>query len=70
MTAQEGLDHLVVFTPPAPQDFIAVEPVSHLNNAINLPVSQAHGIVVLGPGQNMTRTLRMSIRLDGSGAIV
>jgi len=70
ITAQEGLDHLVVFTPPAPQDFIAVEPVSHLNNAINLPAPQAHGIVLLGPGQDMTRTLRMSIRLDGSGAIV
>ncbi len=70
ISAQEGLDHLVVFTPPAPQDFIAVEPVSHLNNAINQPVPQAHGIVLLGPGQHMTRSMRMSIRRDASGAIV
>ncbi|MDO9345475.1 MAG: aldose 1-epimerase [Pseudomonas sp.] len=70
ITAQQGLDHLVVFTPPAPQDFIAVEPVSHLNNAINLPDSQAHGIVLLSPGQHVTRSMRMSIRLDASGATV
>jgi aldose 1-epimerase len=69
ITASQGLDHLVVFTPPAPQDFIAVEPVSHLNNAINLPAPQANGIVWLATGQSMERRMRMSIRRDAPGEI-
>ncbi|QXI11236.1 aldose 1-epimerase [Pseudomonas zeae] len=70
ITAQEGLDHLVVFTPAAPTDFIAVEPVSHLNNAINLPAPQANGIVLLSPGEHMTRTMHMSVRQYALGAKV
>lgn len=34
MSASEELGRLVVFTPAAPADFFAVEPVSHANNAI------------------------------------
>lgn len=59
MEAGPGLEHLVVFTPPAPADFIAVEPVSHLNNAINFPTPTAHGLVWLAPGASIERELRL-----------
>ncbi|CAM3772046.1 hypothetical protein CCOS865_03103 [Pseudomonas reidholzensis] len=59
MEAGPGLEHLVVFTPPAPADFIAVEPVSHLNNAINFSTPSAHGLVWLEPGASTERELRL-----------
>lgn len=59
LQAGPGLEHLVVFTPPAPADFIAVEPVSHLNNAINFPTPTAHGLVWLAPGASTERELRL-----------
>ena len=59
LQAGPGLGHLVVFTPPAPADFIAVEPVSHLNNAINFPEPTAHGLVWLAPGASIERELRL-----------
>lgn len=62
MSAGPGLEHLVVFTPPQPQDFIAVEPVSHLNNAINTPSPEAHGLVLLASGEKTERCLRMNVR--------
>ena len=68
MHAGSGLDHLVVFTPPQPQDFIAVEPVSHLNNAINTPSPEANGIVLLAGGEQIERRLRMNVRQLGAGA--
>ncbi|MDE1169473.1 MAG: aldose 1-epimerase [Pseudomonas sp.] len=66
--AEPGLDYLVVFTPPAPQDFIAVEPVSHLNNAINSASPAANGIVWLAPGQSMERRLRLNLLRGALGA--
>lgn len=69
MTAPAGLDYLVVFTPPEPQDFIAVEPVSHLNNAINLASPQANGMVWLAPGQSMERCLQMRVMSKASGEV-
>lgn len=68
MDAGPGLSHLVVFTPPQPQDFIAVEPVSHLNNAINTPSPEAHGIVLLAGGEQIERRLRMNVRQLAAGA--
>lgn len=61
MTASEALDYLVAFTPPQPEDFIAVEPVSHLNNAINSTSPNCHGIVWLAPGQVMERWIQMRV---------
>ena len=46
-----NLRHLVVFTQPE-RDFVAIEPVSHVNNAINLPQDPSSlGLVTLAPGQ-------------------
>ena len=50
--AGPGLQHLIVYTPPAVQGFIAVEPVSHANGALN---RGAEGLEILAPGQTLIR---------------
>lgn len=56
-TVRSSLSHLVVFTNPQ-RDFVAIEPVSHVNNAIQLaerllcPV-QALGVQILQSGESM-----------------
>jgi aldose 1-epimerase len=60
------LDCLVVFTTPA-RDSIAIEPVSHVNNALALVRQRGHtpqalGLRVLQPGQ--TFSARMRIQID------
>ena len=52
------LSRLVVFT-NAPKDFVAIEPVSHVNNAVNLmalkvTTAEALGVHVLQPGESMS----------------
>ena len=58
-----SLDHLVVFTHPG-CDFVAIEPVSHVNNAINMAGADAArlqqlGVRVLQPGESMSATMRI-----------
>jgi aldose 1-epimerase len=43
------------------RDFFAVEPVSHVNNAVNRPDIADHGLRVLGPGERMTATVRFGV---------
>lgn len=61
-----NLSRLVAFT-NATRDFVAIEPVSHVNNAVNLlqaGTGQADelGIQVLAPGESMSAN--MSIRVE------
>ena len=67
LLAGPGLEHLVIFTPPEPLDFIAVEPVSHLNNAIDQPRPHDHGLVWLAPGHTLTRELHLHVERDFQG---
>jgi aldose 1-epimerase len=60
---RSSLDHLVVFTHGA-ADFIAIEPVSHVNNAINMAGPdtarmQQLGVRILQPGQSYGATMRI-----------
>ena len=61
-----SLRRLVVFTHPT-RDFVAVEPVSHVNNAVNLaPDGDAAalrrlGVELLGPGHSMTASMRIDV---------
>ena len=60
------LGHLVVFTHPS-SDFVAIEPVSHVNNALNLAPMlgcdvRALGVQVLPPGQSMAAHLRIAVQ--------
>ncbi|WP_343234393.1 aldose 1-epimerase [Microvirga terrestris] len=52
--------HLVVYVPHG-RDFFAVEPVSHLNNAINRPDLTGHGLKVLKPGERVTAQVRFDV---------
>ncbi len=61
-----NLQRLVVFTHPT-RDTVAIEPVSHVNNAVNLlgqegMTAEALGLKVLLPGESMTAT--MTIRVE------
>ena len=60
-----NLDRLVVFTNDQ-RDFIAVEPVSHVNNAVNMahatPVAgPGLGVRILQPGESMTARMRIEV---------
>jgi aldose 1-epimerase len=64
-TVRSNLRRVVVFTTPG-RDNIAIEPVSHVNNAINLVAagadSEALGLHTLQPGE--TLTAQMSIEVE------
>lgn len=51
LTLRSSLGRLVIYT-PADADYFAVEPVSHVTNAINQPAPSALGLVTLQPGQS------------------
>jgi aldose 1-epimerase len=50
--AEPVFGHVVVFTPPE-RDFFAVEPVSHMNDAVNRMDQPDHGLRVLQPGETL-----------------
>ncbi len=55
------LDHLVVYTQPD-KDFMAIEPVSHVNNAINMPSTVLNSdLVVLQPGQSWSAEMTIDV---------
>jgi aldose 1-epimerase len=63
---QSGLSRLVVFTHPT-RDTVAIEPVSHVNNAVNLlregvSDAQALGLTVLAPGESLSANLEIEVR--------
>jgi aldose 1-epimerase len=63
-----SLRRLVVFTEPW-RDFVAIEPVSHVNNAVNLASAgvagslQDLGVELLQPGHSMTASMRIGVAL-------
>lgn len=64
-----SLERLVVYT-GATRDTVAIEPVSHVNNAVNLMArhgftAQELGLRVLQPGESMSA--EMSIRVETAG---
>ena len=64
-TIRSNLRRVVVFTTPS-RDTVAIEPVSHVNNAINLVAAGADadalGLHTLQPGE--TLTAQMSIEVE------
>ena len=60
-----NLQRLVVFTNDR-RDFVAIEPVSHVNNAVNLAqasqmLAQDLGVQILQPGESMTAQMRIEV---------
>lgn len=64
VVVEANLSHLVVFT-NASKDFVAIEPVSHANNALNLLgqglEANQLGVRVLDPGQSLTAQMRIAV---------
>jgi aldose 1-epimerase len=59
------LSRLVVFTTPQ-RDSIAIEPVSHINNAVNLMArtgasADELGVCILQPGQTFSCEMRIEV---------
>jgi aldose 1-epimerase len=52
--------HLVVYV-PGPRDYFAVEPVSHMNDAIHHPDVGGHGLAVLRPGETLIGSVRFLV---------
>ena len=62
---RSNLQRLVVFTNPA-RDFVAIEPVSHVNNALQLMQeagldAEALGLIVSQPGESMSAHMQIHI---------
>ncbi len=57
------VSHVVLFIPPVEKNFIAVEPVSHVNNAINLwPDQQTEGAMQrLAAGDVFTLNMQIKV---------
>ncbi len=62
ITASPSLGNLVIYTPLGKSCF-CVEPVSHVNNAVNLDrLSEAEQMAVLLPGATLSGTMTLSVR--------
>lgn len=61
LTASDILSHLVVMTPPNGH-FFAVEPVSHINNAINSADPEKQGIHFLTSGKTLSGWMRLHVQ--------
>lgn len=64
-TVTSGLRHLVAYTTPE-RDTVAIEPVSHVNNAFNLLAqggysADALGVRILQPGESMSCDMRIAV---------
>ena len=62
---RSNLQRLVVFTNPT-RDFVAIEPVSHVNNSVQLMQgagldAEALGLIVLQPGESMSAHMHIQI---------
>lgn len=56
--------HLIVYAPPG-GDFLCVEPVSHMTDAVNRPDEPDRGLVVLPPGGRLAGSIRLSVGAIG-----
>jgi aldose 1-epimerase len=54
--------HLVVYVPHG-RDFFAVEPVSHMNDAISRHNPADHGLKILKPGEHLRAQVRFSVEV-------
>jgi aldose 1-epimerase len=59
--ARDTFRHLVVYT-PASRPYFAVEPVSHMNDAIHRLEVERNGLHVLEPGATLSGEMRFRLR--------
>ena len=64
VTVTSNLSRLVVFTNDT-RDFVAIEPVSHVNNAVNLVEAGADaaslGLAILQPGESLSAQMTINV---------
>ncbi|MEW6704931.1 MAG: aldose 1-epimerase [Pseudomonadota bacterium] len=60
LALSSSLQRLVVYTPPH-ELFFAVEPVSHVNNAIHMAEPTQHGLITLVPGASASAWMQLQI---------
>ena len=60
ITLRSDLPYLVVYT-PQDKPFFCVEPISHVNNALNMADPTAHGVRCLAPGEAMQAAFGLDI---------
>jgi aldose 1-epimerase len=60
IAADPVFGHLVVYVPPG-RDFFAVEPVSHMNNAVNRPDIADNGLHHLASGERLMGHVRFAV---------
>ncbi len=60
LTLTASARRLVVYT-PADKGYFCVEPVSHVNNAVQMPDPAAHGLVTLAPGASTDAWMTLEI---------
>lgn len=56
-----SLRYLVVYT-PHDKDYFAVEPVSHVSNALNMPDPAGLGVLTLQPGETASAWMKLELR--------
>ncbi|MET0311154.1 MAG: aldose 1-epimerase [Burkholderiaceae bacterium] len=65
VTVRSSLRRQVVFTNPQ-RDFVAIEPVSHVNNAVNLVAAGAGpaelGLAILAPGESFSAQMSIDVK--------
>jgi len=58
------LDHLQLYTPPG-RDFLGLEPVSNMPDAINrMDVESDNGLVILQPGEMLQGTIQLTVAIN------
>lgn len=60
MIADGPFGHLIVYA-PAGGDYLCLEPVSHMTDALNRPGEPDAGIIALPPGERLTGTVRFRV---------
>ena len=60
ITLISDLPYLVIYT-PQDKPFYCVEPVSHVNNALNMADPMAHGVRCLAPGQTLQASFGLHV---------
>lgn len=62
LTADAAFRHLRLFTPSG-QDWFALEPVTHMADAVHRLDEPDHGLVILAPGEQLTGEVRIGAEI-------
>lgn len=60
VTTDGPFGHLVIYAPPG-EDYLCVEPVSHMTDAVNRGQEADAGLRVLAPGESLRGTMRLNL---------